>query len=278
MNLGIIVKKEKNYTSRDVVNKLGKILKTKKIGHTGTLDPMAEGVLICLVGKYTKLASLITTEDKEYIANIKLGIETDTLDITGKIIEEENPRLLEVSEIMETLANFKGDYLQTIPLFSAKHIGGKRLYEYARNNEPVALPQNWVKIKEIEFLSYQENQISFRAVVSKGTYIRSLVKDICAKLEVKGCMASLVRTRQGKFTIENASTLAEIENNNYKVLKIDDLLDLTILNISDDLRKKVINGNVITLEAEGFVLFKDNATEIALYYFEEGIGHLKILF
>lgn len=276
-NFALIINKEKGLTSRDVVNKLNKILNTKKIGHTGTLDPIATGVLVCLVGKYTKLVEIITAEDKEYVATIKLGVKTDSLDITGNIIDEQKPKKLEEQNIKIVLNGLVGEYIQTIPLYSAVHINGKRLYEYARNNENVELPQNKVFIKEIEFLSYKDDSIKFRVVVSKGTYIRSLIQTICDNLNTIGSMSELIRTRQGNFKLENAFTIKDVENNNYQKLNIEDLLQIQSVEISKDIVKKIYNGNKLEMKLKGYILFKENGNEIALYYFTNDIGRLVIL-
>ena len=278
-NLIVVVNKEKDFTSRDVVNKLSKILNNKKIGHTGTLDPMATGVLVCLTGKYTKLVDLITSFEKEYIAEIKLGVKTDTEDITGKIILEEEIPYLEEKHINDVLKSFLGNYNQTVPIYSAVHVNGKRLYEYARNNERVLLPVREVNIKNIELLNYENNIIKFKVLVSKGTYIRSLIQDICNKLEVIGTMNSLIRTKQGKFNIEKSYTLEEIQNNQYESLKLENVLDVNVINIEDEqLLKKVINGNKLELNYDGYILFKKDNSNVALYYFENSLGRLKILF
>ncbi len=277
-NLIIVVNKDKGYTSRDVVNKLTKILNNKKIGHTGTLDPIATGVLVCVTGKYTKLVDLITSLDKEYIAEIKLGIKTDTLDITGNVIDKKNIKEYSKNEIVDVLNSFIGTYMQSVPKYSAVSINGKRLYEYARNNEEVSLPKREVTINKIELLDYHKDTIKFKVNVSKGTYIRSLIEDICDKLNTIGTMSSLIRTKQGKFTINNSYTLKDIENNNYKSLNIEDVLDLNTIELNDFLYKKVINGNVLDLEYNGYILFKKDSKDIALYYFEKNIGTLKILF
>ena len=265
-NLIVVVNKEKDFTSRDVVNKLSKILNNKKIGHTGTLDPMAIGVLVCLTGKYTKLVDLITSFEKEYIVEIKLGVKTDTEDITGKIILEKEIPYLEEKHINDVLKSFLGNYNQTVPIYSAVHVNGKRLYEYARNNERVLLPVREVNIKNIELLNYENNIIKFKVLVSKGTYIRSLIQDICNKLEVIGTMNSLIRTKQGKFNIEKSYTLEEIQNNQYESLKLENVLDLNVINIEDEnLLKKVINGNKLELNYNGYILFKKDNSDVALY-------------
>lgn len=279
MNKILVINKEKDFTSRDVVNKLSKILGTKKIGHTGTLDPMATGVLVCLTGKYTKLVDLVTSSEKEYVATIKLGLRTDTLDIIGNVLEQEECNYnFSEEEIIDVLNNFLGKSIQTVPEYSAVHINGKRAYEYARDNIKVEMPKREIFIKEIELLNYENDLIKFRVVVSKGTYIRSLINDICDKLNVLGTMSELIRTKQGNFKIENSYTLDDINNGNYKTLELKDMLDLEELELDDTLYKKVINGNKLELNYKGYILFKRDNIDIALYYFEDKIGKLKILF
>lgn len=276
-NLGIVVNKPKDLTSRDVVNKLNKIFGTKKIGHTGTLDPIASGVLVCLVGKYTKLVDIITSSEKEYIATIKLGILTDTLDITGHILKTLDVRPLKKTQIEKVLQSMIGKYEQTIPLYSAVHVNGKRLYEYARNNEFVELPKNVVEIKEIELLLYKDDIIKLRVLVSKGTYIRSIIQSICSKLNTIGVMADLIRTRQGNFRIEDSSTIFDIATNNYKALKIEDMLAVKKVVVDANLAKKIINGSKLNLDYHGYILFKQDNIDLALYYFENNLGIIKIL-
>ncbi len=273
----IVINKEKGLTSRDVVNKLSKILNTKKIGHTGTLDPLATGVLVCVTNKYTKLVDIITSNYKEYVATIKLGIKTDTLDITGNIIDTSNYNITKV-DILNTFKLFTKKYLQEVPLYSSVRVNGKRLYEYARSNTKVSLPKKEVEIRKLELISYDNDIIKFKCVVSKGTYIRSLIKDICDNLGVYGTMNSLERTRQGIFNIDNSYTLDDIKNHKYKSYNIEDILDLSVIEVDDNIYKKVINGNKLELNYNGYVLFKKDNKDIALYYFEDNIGRLKILF
>ena len=197
----LVVNKEKNLTSRDVVNNLTKIFNTKKIGHTGTLDPIATGVLVCLFGKYTKLVDLLTSLDKEYIAEIKLGIKTDTGDITGSIIENKKYNITK-EEIIKVFKEFPSKYKQIVPKYSAVKINGKKLYEYARNNIEIELPKREVSIFSLELIDYEKDIIKFKTHVSKGTYIRSLIEDICEKLGTIGTMNNLIRTKQGGFDIE----------------------------------------------------------------------------
>ena len=277
MNGAIIVNKEKGYTSRDVVNKLNKILDTKKIGHTGTLDPLASGVLVCLIGKYTKLVPIITEEEKEYIAEIKLGIKTDTLDITGNVLEKGNIPKLSKDEIISVLNSFIGVYKETVPLYSAVSVNGKRLYEYARSGLEVKLPEREVYIKEISLISYEFDLIKFKVLVSKGTYIRSLITSICEKLNTIGTMNNLVRIKQGQYKIQDSYTLEEIRNGNYQLLKLADLINLEKVEITADLAKKIVNGNLINLAKEGYILFTKNGEEKALYNFQNKQGKLVVL-
>ena len=241
----LVVNKPEGFTSRDVVNKLSKILNTKKIGHTGTLDPIATGVLVCLTGKYTKLVDLLTALDKEYVAEIKLGIKTDTGDITGNVIDTSNKVILK-NDILDVIKKFPKKYLQTVPKYSAVKIDGKKLYEYARENIDIELPKREVSIYNLELISFNEDIIKIKTKVSKGTYIRSLIEDICDMLGTVGCMKSLVRTHQGIFGIDEAYTLEDIENNNYKSKNIHEFLDYPCINIEECNLKTILNGGKIS--------------------------------
>lgn len=273
----IVVYKPTDYTSRDVVNKLIYMKGTRKIGHTGTLDPLATGVLVCVTNKYTKLVEIITGLEKEYIASIKLGISTDTLDITGEVIKTSNVEYYDKDYIKKILNSFVGEYSSEVPLYSAVRVKGKRLYEYARNNIEVDVPIRNVYIKDIELIDYKDDIITFRVVVSKGTYVRSLIQSVCDKLNTCGTMSSLVRTKQGNFKIEDSYSLEDIEKDNYKSLSIKDVLDVSVVELNDALFKKVINGNKLEIQYSGYVLFVRDNKEIALYEFSRNIGKLKIM-
>ena len=266
----LIINKEKNMTSRDVVNKVCKLLNTKKIGHTGTLDPLATGVLVLAVNKGLKIVEDITSLDKEYVAEVTLGIETDTLDITGNILKKENVNVSE-KEIDDVLKSFIGYYNMEVPLYSAKKINGKKLYEYARNNEEVDLPINKVYIYELERISnlvLEDDLVKFfiRCKVSKGTYIRSLIRDISKRLNTLGVMSELKRTKQGIFSIDNSYTLNDIENNNYRIIKIDEALILPKIEVPKDYLNKVKNGNKIdNIFKEEKFYFTINGEIIGIY-------------
>lgn len=262
----LLINKEPNMTSRDVVNKVCHLLNTKKVGHTGTLDPMATGVLVLAINKGLKIVNEITALDKEYEAEITLGINTDTLDITGNTISTKEVNVTN-EDIDRVLKTFIGDYDMEVPLYSAIKINGKKLYEYARNNEEVEVPIHKVKVYElVRTNDIKDNKFSIRCKVSKGTYIRSLVRDISKELGTVGVMSKLNRTKQGKFDIKDCYTLKDIEDRNYKLLDIKDVLDLPVVEVPDSIYNKVINGNKIdnTFDYDKFIFEKDNKI-IAIY-------------
>lgn len=274
----IIVNKDKDYTSRDVVNVISKVLKTKKVGHTGTLDPLATGVLVVCVGNATKLVDMITDLDKEYIAEAVLGMKTDTMDVTGNVLERQDVTLLK-DDIEPVLKSMIGKYEQEVPSYSAVKINGKKLYEYAREGKEVLLPKRQVEVKELKLINevkYCSNKTIFEFVttVSKGTYIRSLIMDIARKLNTVGSMVNLQRTRQGRFKIEDACTLEDIKNGNYKLLSIEEVLDIEKVLISEEIKKQVYNGAVVpNIYNKKEILFVDNKGAVAIY--KEIDGKLK---
>ena len=269
MNGFILVNKKKNMTSRDVVNILTKILNTKKIGHTGTLDPFAEGILLVGVNKGLKVVKLLNYKDKEYIAKVKLGIKTDTLDITGNILEEKKEELNK-EELAPVLKSFIGDYSYEVPIYSAIKVNGKKLYEYARNDQKVELPIKESYIYDIKLIDFKDNSFTFSVKVSNGTYIRALVRDISKKLNKLMTLEELTRIKVDNLLIENSYTLEDIKNNNFKLLKINDLLNYKEVELSRDLEDKVLNGNKIKLdEKEDNILFIKEKEEIAVYTREE---------
>jgi len=270
MNGIIIIDKEKNITSRDVVNKVSKILGTKKIGHTGTLDPLATGVLVLCVGRATKLVDLITGYDKEYIAKVCLGTLTDTLDVTGNVLKEKVTKISK-KEIENVLNSFMPGYEQEVPIYSAVKINGKKLYEYARNNEDVILPKRYIKINSIKLISdivYENDKtyFSFITNVSKGTYIRSLINDIGKKLNTFGTMVELRRIKQGNFKIEDSTPL-----DNIKIISLEEILkDYCKVEVDEELYKKISNGVKIKNEYyKDIVVFTHNTKVIAIYKNED---------
>lgn len=270
----ILINKEKKYTSHDVVAKVKKILKVK-VGHTGTLDPNATGILPLLLGNATKISKYLINHNKEYIAELKLGVKTDTADGEGKIIAEKQVNLEEIFEninesIQQILNSFVGKTLQKPPMYSAIKVNGKKLYEYARKNEKVEVKSRQIEIYKMELikLDLKENIIKFKVRCSKGTYIRTLCEDIAEKLNTYGYMKELQRTEVGDFKIENAITIGELEElvNENKLkdkineealnivnskdrkyfIKIEELfMDKKIINLDEDLLNKFLNGVMI---------------------------------
>ena len=246
MNGILVVDKPKGYTSRDVVNIVSKKLGIKKIGHTGTLDPIATGVLVLCIGKCSKLSELLVSTKKEYVAKVRLGIETDTLDITGKVVKKQDNVNVNKQYILNVLDTFRGNIIQEVPKYSAVSVSGKRLYEYARNNLEVELPKREVTIYDIEiFDNVWNKEFSFSCTVSKGTYIRSLIRDIGYSLNTYATMVELRRVKQGSFSINEAYTLEDIEKNNYKLLSPVEVLDMPKVIVNKDMEFKIKNGQVL---------------------------------
>ena len=270
----LIINKPLGYTSRDAVNKVGKALHTKKIGHTGTLDPNACGVMILAVGKALKMCELMNTHCKEYIAEVILGIETDTLDTdtNATIIREENVDIPK-EKIIDTVNSFKGEYLQEVPKYSAVKVNGRKLYEYARSNTPVDLPKKKVTINDISVIDdikYDNNKVIFkiRANVSTGTYIRSLVRDIGRKLNVPAVMNNLVRTSINNITIDDSYSLDDITNGNYKFISITDMFsDIPCISVNSEIAFKIKNGVILDkfFDNEMAFIVNDKNELLALY-------------
>ena len=257
MNGIILINKEKGCTSHDVVYKVKK-LTNSKVGHTGTLDPNATGVLPLLIGKGTQISKYIINHDKVYEAVLQLGTKTDTADVEGKIIEEKTvtERALEKENTEKVLEELTGEQEQIPPMYSAIKINGKKLYEYARKGQEVKLEPRQIEIYDIELLNINktEEQISFRVRCSKGTYIRSLCEDIAERLGTVGLMKELKRTVVGDFKIENAITVEElkekIENKDYsciisieEIFKHNNRIDLNTQDYS-----KYVNGVKLDIE------------------------------
>lgn len=264
MNGVIVVNKSKGITSRDVVNKLVKVFGTKSIGHIGTLDPMATGVLVCLIGKYTKLGSIMVNHDKEYIATFKLNVLTDTLDIEGKVLKTDDKKI-SLEDMNGAIEHFNGlTYMQEVPIYSAVKVNGKKLYDYARSNEDVILPKKEVTIYKLELVSF-EDEVKIKCKVSKGTYIRALIRDICAYLGTYGVMTDLVRTKLGDYDISDAYSLDEISNGTYKLYSLEDMFNLDVRYINDDNHKQIYNGNIVKDKNSNYILYKDGDKAVAFY-------------
>lgn len=259
----IIINKEKDYTSNDVVQIVKKILK-EKVGHTGTLDPMATGVLPILIGKGTLLSKYLINHDKIYTATLKLGIKTDTGDITGKIIEQldVDEKSLETKNVINVLENIKGEQQQIPPMYSAIKVNGKKLYEYARNGQKVDLPSRTINIYDAELISISEvnKEIKFKVSCSKGTYIRALCEKIAENLGTAGTMSALNREKVGDFDIKQAITLDELKNSS-----IDNCI-ITLEDFFSDNEQIVLSPRSFVAFLNGVKLFTDEANGVYRIY------------
>lgn len=269
MNEIILINKPKGYTSRDIVNIVSKKLNTKKVGHFGTLDPLADGLLIIGTGSYTKLGNFLKDDTKEYIAEVLIGVSTDTYDTEGTILEKLEDVSITKEEIENILKLFQKTYNQEVPIYSATKVNGKKLYEYARSGKKVELPKKEVTIYDIELIDLYEKEgnkyFSFEAKVSKGTYIRSLINDISKELDIPLCVSALTRTKQDKFYLKDANTIEKIKNKKYKSLNIRDVLDIEEKEIPLELEKKILNGSKIERLSDNMILFTKNNIDIVLY-------------
>ncbi|MBO4897990.1 MAG: tRNA pseudouridine(55) synthase TruB [Clostridia bacterium] len=243
MNGIINVLKPEGITSFDVIYKVRRILNTRRIGHTGTLDPMASGVLPICVGKATRAAELIVASDKEYICRLKFGAETDTQDSTGEILKTSDKRP-EEAEFLETLNAFTGEIEQIPPMYSAVHVGGERLYKIARRGETVERKPRKITIFDITPLSFTADEAEIKIICSKGTYIRTLCEDIGKKLGSLAHMTALKRTRSGIFKIEDAVSVEDVCEE--KLTPVDELFsdyEKIVLSGKDEFR--VRNGAAV---------------------------------
>lgn len=269
MNGVILINKEKNISSFGVVAKVRKILNIKKVGHSGTLDPNATGLLPILIGNGTKISKYLIEHDKTYIAKLKFGIKTDTADSEGEVIKKDNFKLDKKDEkfYIEIFNSFIGKSTQIPPIYSAIKVDGKKLYEYARKNEEVEIKPREVEIYSIKILhiNYDENEIDFKVSCSKGTYIRTLCEDIAEKLETCGYMKELKRTRVNNFRIEDAITLEELENNknNEEFLKNN---VISIEKVFENKNKINLNERKKELFLNGVKLTHDLKDDIYLVY------------
>ena len=277
------IHKEKDYTSHDVVAVVRKILNTKKVGHTGTLDPNAEGVLPICVGRATKIADFITSTSKKYVAVVHLGITTDTEDITGNIINKSNVNICE-DELLSVIDSFKGKINQTPPMYSAIKIKGKKLYELARAGETIERKSREIEIFDIKIIDFlANNKFTIEVLCSKGTYIRTLCKDIGERLGCGACMGNLTRISTGNFNIENSIKLRELkilsENKDLANVFIgfeEIFQGLTKIIVKPEASNYLYNGNKISsnylsiekdalIVDEKVLIYDNNETLIGLY-------------
>lgn len=279
MNGLLIINKEKDMTSHDVVAKLRRILNTKRIGHLGTLDPNATGVLVLCIGDGCKLVPFLENDQKEYLAEVILGIDTNTYDITGEIVNSKNVEINNL-EIEKVLNSFVGQIEQYPPIYSAIKVNGKKLYQYARNNEEVEIKPRKVTINFLNYyepVKFVDGYYRFKMLVnvSKGTYIRSLCHDIGLKLGCFATMGDLTRVKSGKFSINDAKKISEISIDNLDLISLTDAIDFPKVEITDpNMLKKIVNGmslnNISFPLMNNFIAFTYQNKLLAIYENESG--------
>lgn len=248
----LIINKPKGYTSHDIVNIVKKTLNTSKVGHAGTLDPNATGVLPILVGKATKISKYLIEHDKTYIAELALGEKSSTGDTEGEIIEKKEVPLLDEEQIKQVLKSFEGKQMQTPPIYSSIKINGKKAYEYARKGETIQLEPRPIEIMKISFIKFENNVLKYEVQCSKGTYIRVLCEDIAERLGTVGLMKNLCRTRVDEFDIEDSCKIEQIAKE--KIISIEKVCNIKPkIELDDKTKEKFLNGVKLKFNMENGV-------------------------
>lgn len=269
MNGLLIINKPKSYTSHDIVNIVRKKLNINKVGHTGTLDPNATGVLPILIGTGTKVSKYLVEHEKTYVATLALGKRTDTGDSEGNIIEEDNSfGKFDEEKIKSILKRFVGKQNQTPPIYSAIKVDGKKLYEYAREGKEVNIKPREIEIYNIDLKKYDNEEITFEVECSKGTYIRTLCEDIAKGLGTIGYMKELQRTKVNKFDIKDAISLEDLDNENLeeRIISIEKIFkDNLKINLNDRKLELFLNGVQLTHDLnDGLYRIYNNSNFIGL--------------
>lgn len=267
----LLINKEKGKTSRQEVNQVSRLLGEKKMGHIGTLDPFAEGLLIVLAGRATKIAPFIEALDKTYLARLKLGTKTDTADRDGAVVEEKKVPVLTKEKIKEILQQFTGKLQQTPPKYSALKVNGERAYALARKNVDFTLEKREIEVFEMVLVNFTEpDEITFACRVSKGTYIRTLAEDIAEKLGTVGHLEELTRLKIGKYSLENSDRSENVSVEN--LISVDEMLkDFPSVYVDGENKKKALNGVALCLKQnDKLIVVKDNDGPIAMYELRQG--------
>lgn len=269
MNGILLVNKPQGITSFKLVEKVRRMLGNEKAGHTGTLDPLASGLMMLTIGKATKILPYIVSHTKEYVAVLKLGFSTDTLDVTGTVTAEKEIVPIDKALVEKVLKEFLGKSQQLPPMYSAKKVNGRKLYEYARNNVEIERKPADIEIFEIELISIDNDEIRFRTLCSAGTYIRTLCQEIAYKLNNEGCMKELIRSGIDRYSLEDSYTLDDIEKGNYSLLDSYEVLnDYQYVEMED--LTDVLNGKPLRLERSDDVVFITNDHRIIAAYQKDG--------
>ncbi len=268
----LLIDKEKDWTSHDVCQKIKHLLKVDKVGHSGTLDPFATGLLIVAINKATKALLYANFSYKTYIAELALGSKTSTGDVTGEVIENKDVPNLNKEQIKEVLSSFVGHSSQLVPMTSAVHVNGMKLYKYAQQGLDVERPSREIDIKYIKLLSFDKNIIKFQCLVSSGTYIRVLGEDIAEKLNTVGHLVSLKRIAFGENESLKLEDAIKIEDVNIDQIKsIINFIDLPHYEIDEEMAKRIICGQTVPLQTkENKVLIVYNNDAIAVYQRDHG--------
>lgn len=285
MNGVLIINKPKSYTSHDIVNIARKVLKTKRIGHIGTLDPNATGVLVLCVNKATKLVKYFESHTKTYVATIRLGMQTDTDDITGKVIHEASVDALTEETVKKTLETFKGKQKQIPPKYSAIKVNGKKLYDLARRDLTIPpIDPRDVEIISIKNFKHLKDEPGFtfqiELKVTKGTYIRSIARDLGEHLEVFGTLVDLERTRINQFTLEEATDLEAFKQGEYELKDPFQYMNLQKHKISPQFEHYVRHGRFIDpeliQEKTDVILYSQSGEPLAIYYYDEQKNQMRM--
>ena len=267
-NNGIIpINKPRGWTSFDVVNKIKHMVKPLKVGHLGTLDPMATGVLLVTIGKATKLFDLLQEKEKTYIAEFKFGMLTDTLDITGEVLETRKVEKITLEMLEKATQNLIGEIDQIPPKYSAKSINGKRAYELARNNIEFEIPAKRVKIFNIDILKFNGETFELKISCGSGTYIRAIGRDIAKSLGTIATMSSLVRTSVGSISLEDSINIESLSKDNVfdKMLQLNNVLNYSELLCNEQEKFKLLNGQLLDRNLpDGVYKLNDNEDTVAL--------------
>ena len=271
MNGIFLINKEANWTSFDICAKVKKLFNTKKVGHSGTLDPFAEGLMIVCLGQATKIIPFLENYNKTYLATIKLGEETDTLDNTGNIIDKKDVLNYSLEELKKVLNSFLGKSQQIPPMYSALKHDGVPLYSLAREGIEIERKPRNIEIFSIELIEYNKPFLTFKCKVSKGTYIRTLAKDIAIKLSTVGHLVKLIRTNIDKFDLNMAKKVNELTINDS--ISIVEMLTLPTLIVDNEIEKKIRNGNKLSLQGKNMLLLINEKKEALAIYEKKEDGY-----
>lgn len=271
MNGIFLINKEANWTSFDICAKVKRLFNTKKVGHSGTLDPFAEGLMIVCLGQATKIIPFLEHYNKTYLATIKLGEETDTLDNTGNITDKKDVLNYSLEELKNVLNSFLGKSQQIPPMYSALKHDGVPLYSLAREGIEIERKPRDIEIFSIELIEYNKPFLTFKCKVSKGTYIRTLAKDIAIKLSTVGHLVKLIRTNIDKFDLNMAKKVNELTINDS--ISIVEMLTLPTLIVDNEIEKKIRNGNKLSLQGKNMLLLINEKKEALAIYEKKEDGY-----